>query len=241
MSLEDLAELYGPAFDFPPRGAPPDMRYLLAVTPRCGGTLLAMALWRTGALGAPLEYLNLARLERFRRRIGGADLAGYLAALERRRTSPNGVFGLKAFLTQLLEARRQDPELLRRLAPRAWVRLRRRDRVAQAVSLARAEQTQAWVGAGAGRPEPVYSRATIEEKAAFLAWQDEGWDALLADIDSPVVSLWYEDLARDAVAAADDVLAALEMKAGPPVALPALVPQQDELSLDWIARYRAGD
>ncbi|WGM38992.1 Stf0 family sulfotransferase [Caulobacter sp. NIBR1757] len=240
MILEDLADLYGPDFDFPERRETPTLRYLLAVTPRCGGTLLALALWRTGALGAPLEYLNLPRLEALRTRLGGGDLEAYLAALARRRSSPNGVFGIKVFLTQLLEARRGDGDLLRRLAPGAWVRLRRRDRLAQAVSLARAEQTQGWVGTGAGA-EPVYSRALIGQKADFLEWQDEAWGDLLEDAGAPVVTLWYEDIASDPGAAASAVLAALGLSAAEPVALPTLARQQDGLSRDWMARYRAGD
>lgn len=240
MILEDLADLYGPDFDFPLRREPPDLRYLLAVTPRCGGTLLAMALWRTGALGAPLEYLNLPRLGGLRARLGGADLPAYLAALARWRTSPNGVFGMKVFLTQLLEARREDEDVLRRLAPQAWVRLRRRDSLAQAVSLARAEQTQAWIGTGAGAA-PVYSRALIAQKAEFLAWQDAAWDALLADAGTPVVTLWYEDIARDAAAGAAEVLGTLGLSAATPVILPILARQSDGLSFEWMTRYRAGD
>ena len=240
MSLEDLAELYGPAFDFPPRREPA-LRYILAVTPRCGGTLLALALWRTGALGAPLEYLNLPRLAPFRARLGGGDLPTYLAALERLRTSPNGVFGLKAFLTQLLDRRRDHEDLLHRLAPGAWIHLRRRDRLAQAVSLARAERTEAWVGRESPGAEPDYSRELIEEKAAFLAWQDEGWRTLLEGAGAPVVTLWYEDVAADPDAAVRQVLAALNLRAGPAITLPRLERQSDALSRRWIARYLAGD
>ena len=49
---------YEAKFDFPARAAAPERPYLLATVPRSGSTYLSHVLWRTGCLGAPLEYLN---------------------------------------------------------------------------------------------------------------------------------------------------------------------------------------
>ena len=47
----------GPAFDLPTPHSP-RRTYVIASTPRTGSTLLARALWDTGLVGAPKEYLN---------------------------------------------------------------------------------------------------------------------------------------------------------------------------------------
>ena len=49
---------YEARFDFPHRATAPSRPYLLATVPRSGSTYLSHVLWRTGCLGAPLEYLN---------------------------------------------------------------------------------------------------------------------------------------------------------------------------------------
>ena len=49
---------YEAKFDFPARDRAPERSYLLATVPRSGSTYLSHVLWRTGCLGAPLEYLN---------------------------------------------------------------------------------------------------------------------------------------------------------------------------------------
>ena len=49
---------YEGKFDFPGRGTPPAITYMLATVPRSGSSYLSHLLWRTGCLGAPIEYLN---------------------------------------------------------------------------------------------------------------------------------------------------------------------------------------
>jgi len=56
--LTDIETGYEGRFDFPARHQGPGRTYLLASVPRAGSTFFSHLLWRTGYLGAPLEYLN---------------------------------------------------------------------------------------------------------------------------------------------------------------------------------------
>ena len=60
--LDHIDTGYEGKFDFPARGQGPEQTYLLASVPRAGSTHFSHVLWRTGCLGAPLEYLNFLPL-----------------------------------------------------------------------------------------------------------------------------------------------------------------------------------
>ena len=75
---------------------------MLAGTPRSGGNYLCHLLWRTGLMGAPMEYFNFHTLMlQMAVRLGVTSLADYVQRLLRVRTSPNGVFGYKAHFDHL--------------------------------------------------------------------------------------------------------------------------------------------
>lgn len=52
------ALLYTREFDFPIRKGPPTTQLMIATMPRSGSTAFCLELWRTGLMGAPLEYVN---------------------------------------------------------------------------------------------------------------------------------------------------------------------------------------
>src|SRR3954468_22249510 len=141
--LSHIETGYEGKFDFAARQQPPDLAYLLASVPRAGSTYFSHLLWRTGCLGAPLEYLNFDPAGPYGFAAESPDLQRRLwRSVLRRRCSPNGVFGLKAFPQQLEQLQRTNPALLQEVLamilpdgrPRKIIYLRRRDRLAQAVS-----------------------------------------------------------------------------------------------------------
>ena len=151
--LTDIETGYEGKFDFPGRQQKPALAYLLASVPRAGSTHFSHLLWRTGCLGAPLEYLNFEGAGPYGFAAAAASLQHELwRSVLRRRCSPNGVFGLKVFPPQLEALQKSNPELLSNVlatmlprdAPRHVIYLRRRDRVAQTVSLARASLSGIW-------------------------------------------------------------------------------------------------
>ena len=144
---------------------------------------LCSLLWRTGVLGAPAEYWN------YRSRPGckadrnsddGASqrfVAGRLSQkLLACRTSKNGVFGVKAHSFDFKEAIRKFPKLLDLLAPVTYIYIQRQDKVAQAVSMAKAAQTGAWVARADANTENLnYDRDLIAKCLSFLERQDLDW------------------------------------------------------------------
>lgn len=249
----------GDAFDLPPcRGA---RTYVIASTPRCGSTLLARLLWDHGGAGAPKEYLNPMQLRDWEVRFGGpvsrrlhrllrgpaVGLTGlerwpdrridaHLARVRARRSS-GGWFGLKLHWHHHARffARRSIEQVL---GPVTWVRIRREDRLAQAVSWDLAQQTGRWVAEQASWRVPTYARDRITARLADLDAADAGWDARLAG--ESVHEVRYEDLAASPGPVLRGLLDHLGVAyRGTPT--PGLRPLGDPNRLAWMERYRSGD
>src|SRR5688572_1200515 len=136
---------YEGRFDFAWSGQRPDLFYMLATVPRTGSTWFSHLLWETGCLGAPLEYLNFDPNGPYYFAANSPSMQLDLwRSVLRRRTSPNGVFGLKCFPTQLQAMKDNNPDLLGQISPGRIVYLGRRDRAAHIASLARAAMSGIW-------------------------------------------------------------------------------------------------
>lgn len=151
--LDGIETGYEDRYDFPDRQQLPDRTYMFASVPRTGSTFLSHLLWRTGCLGAPLEYLNFLPSGPYHFVSGSPDKQITLwRSLLHRRTSPNGVFGVKCFPAQMKELhqghRAVFSEVMATLVPRdnepRIVQLKRRDRNAHAISYARAALSGVW-------------------------------------------------------------------------------------------------
>ena len=118
---------------------PGDVVYVVCTTMRSGSGLLCHGLRGTGLAGVPAEYFHPRQRARLAERWRCSDTtAGYIRELRARRSGPNGVFGLKLHSHQM-----RNLDALDSLLPGAgYVRLRRRDIDAQAVSLWTALQTR---------------------------------------------------------------------------------------------------
>lgn len=254
----------GPAWDLQPSGADPRV-YVVASTPRSGSTLLCRWLWATGRVGAPKEYLNPMQVRDWTVRAGGVrgwlhrplvgpavGVAGrgawddprvreHLAAVRARRTGSTGWFGLKLHWHH---AARWfvDPgrDLDAFLPVDRWVRMRRDDRLAQAVSWTRALQTGRWAAHQRAWAPARYDRAAITARLADLETAEAGWDALLAG--RRVLDVRHEALVADPEATIRRVLAFLDVPHADRVTIPAapLRPQADATNAAWIARHREG-
>jgi hypothetical protein len=111
--LAGLVTGYEGRFDFPRRTSPPTLTYLLATLPRTGSTWFSHLLWQTGCLGAPLEYLNFEPTGPYYFAARSTASQQQLwHSLMSRRTSPNGLFGLKCFPDQLESLQQENPQLL---------------------------------------------------------------------------------------------------------------------------------
>jgi LPS sulfotransferase NodH len=169
-------------------------------------------------------------------------------------TTPNGVFGAKLMWSQIAElhslagelpefAELEPFELLEQLfaGPR-YVRVTRRDKVRQAVSLWRALQTRSWREHAPGDTQPVelhYRFEGLQHLVRSLEAEDAAWGEFFSAHDAPVLTIVYEDdLERDRDRSVRAVLNQIGVDA--PAARRAVeVPgrQADSLSDDWTAAY----
>jgi LPS sulfotransferase NodH len=187
-------------------------RYLLCSTPRSGSNLLSDALHATGQAGDPLEYLNpnlMAAWLRAHPSFGNTlDIARYFSDLDARRTSPSGIFGAKTHYSQLAAlwpgSAADQLDYLARF--QAIVFVTRRDKVAQAVSFHRANQTQLWTSEDkrflkAGDPrlavQPRFDAAAIAKTLADVLAQEASWRALFAKAKCKWLEVVYEDVIAD--------------------------------------------
>lgn len=244
---------YEAQFDFPVRAGAPGLVYLFASVPRSGSTYVSHLLWGTGCLGAPLEYLNFepSAPYGFASESPAAQADLWQSALHRR-TSPNGVFGLKAFPLQLEGVHRANPQLvanvMRTLFPREQrarvVELRRRDRTAHAISYARALLSGIWRKEQEpdDRPEPEYSREALARAARMIEQQEQSWQAMYRDLRVEPLVIWYEDVLADPGAATDAVAAYLGVEIDPAaaVAAPPIERQSQAGARAWAKRHAEG-
>jgi LPS sulfotransferase NodH len=251
MTLDQFDTGYEGKFDFPPRAEGPERTYLLASVPRAGSTYFSHVLWQTGCLGAPLEYLNFEPL-------GPYGFAAASPAMQqdlwrsvlRRRCSPNGVFGLKAFPPQLEHLQETNASLLHdvlaamlsRGRPRHVVYLRRRDRAAQVVSYARAWLSGVWrkEQERAAAQTIDYSEEALTAAERGIAYQETSWERMFADLRIEPLTLWHEDVLADPAGATQQVAQYLGVTIDPAAAVevPPIQKQSPGDAGEWAERFR---
>lgn len=244
--------------------------YVLACTPRVGSHLLSEALTSTGLAGQPREWLprfaadavpltprDRLRLvtqppseETYDAAIDGAYVKHVLAA----GTGANGVFGIVIHwfvlqdavrrLRAFFETRESAPHrVLASAFPNlSYVWIKRRDKIAQAVSWYTAIQTGTYVGRHAERQDDACVRfdyAQIRFLVSALTAFENGWGSFFAASGVRPFVIHYEDLSARYVAAIRSVLDFLQLDAaGADIALPTREKYADARSREWIERFK---
>lgn len=236
----------GPDFDLaPPDG--PVRTYVIASLPRTGSTLLCHGIWDTGMAGAPKEYLNSMQIRDWGLRGGKKrnhfligplqtlariDIPTHLETVQGLRSS-NGWFGLKLHRHHF----EQHEEHVR---ADKWILITRRDHVAQAVSWARARQTGRWASWQKESLPPVWSRRRIRAALAEVEALERAWERHFRDRRIIPLRVEYEQLIEDFPGTVARVLRYLDVPVPAELPRPALRRQADEVSAEWIRRYRSG-
>ena len=251
--LTGLDTGYEGKFDFPRWRGPPTTPWMLATVPRTGSTWLSHRLWATGCLGAPLEYLNFEAGGPYTFANGAPSLQQELwRSLLARRTSPNGVFGVKCFPAQLEALVAANPPLLDdvlalllpRGGPKRIVYLVRRDRDAHAASYARATLSGVW------RKEqerdgaaPAYSADAVETAMRWIDAQAAAWEAMFRDLAVTPLRLCYEDSLADPGGTAGRVADYLGVALDPAAAIAVPAVEKQTRDPRWSAHEarHAGD
>jgi len=256
--------------DYPVWVGPPNRTVVLATHARSGSTLLGEAIHAAGGAGLPLEYFHRGFRPRFEARWRTASLDTYIEAVHRFRTDPAGVFGVKLFWQDVEElACERDsapPSVARRarsgdLAPAdyrdifermadiipnpTFIRLRRRDRVRQAVSAVLAGQTGHWREVpDAPRPPakeaPAYDFERLAGQMAEADRCNDHWTAFFSALGVQPYEVSYERVIADYRATVESlltVIGAADTTARPP----RLLRQSDAASEAMVLRFLRED
>lgn len=193
-------------YDLPPYDGAQVADYVICSTPRCGSTLLGSLLIACGFMGVPTEYFNARHMSYLKERLGASDLAGYITALRRIRTSPNGIFGIKTHFNQLKPLL---PAVLEQLHTPVYVHITRADTIAQAISLTIAQQTDAWSSEAVSSHEPRYDEAAIARNKAAIEAENDAWEQFFEQQGITPITMDYDDLVADPHGQIQPICAAL--------------------------------
>ncbi|MBT8425831.1 MAG: hypothetical protein KJO67_12715 [Silicimonas sp.] len=213
---------------------------LVASTPRSGSHMLGHAMAASGVLGVPYEYLNPANLDEWRRRLGVTGTDDLLRALFRRRTTPNGVFGLKAHYDHA-QAFGGAAALIAALPGAVIVHIRRGDVLRQAISYAIARQTGVWIaGQDAVSDDIRFDAALINRCLNDIVVQNARWDTAFREAGITPLPLFYEDVRDDIAGAVARVARHAGVECQPQdIAVDAQTRRQSKTSRTdaWVERY----
>lgn len=238
--------------------------YFICSTPRSGSTLLCDLLKQTSVAGRPNSFYRKQSIDDWVADWGitpgeGLDFERrYLAAAIRAGTRDTGVFGMRLHSLSLFEllgrlamlypAERTDADRISTaFGTTLYIRLRRADKIAQAVSRVKAEQSGLWHRHANGTerervkpPEaPAYDADLIRAYIAEATENEAIFDAWASGQGIVPLDIGYEDLSANPRATLAKILDALGRD--PAIANRTQVQTAklaDGTSLEWAERYR---
>ena len=238
----------------------PTQCYALCAVARSGAHLLSGALQATHLAGRPLQYFHERLAHKYADRYGldaTRNFAQYLRGLLTGAATSNGVFGfrIESFDVDWLVRRLRDTgefgsseaderELLRAAFPRLrCVQLTRENKLRQAISRARAMQTNLWVP---GKEHnvigaPAFDPGLIDDCLVSATRAEELWAEFFARNQLDPLAITYEELCSDYRGTVTRVFDFLRIR--PPrhidLGAPRTVRQADALTEEWVGKYRA--
>ncbi len=245
----------------------PGRAYLVCCDARTGSSLLAGSLRATGKAGRPYEYFSRAEIDKPWLRTDllqvppDAPFAGFARWRDyilRAGSEPGGVFAASVHFWQLSDCVETfcDPDadpaaspldLLNAFFPELrLVRLRRRNRVAQAISHHVAISTSIWNSRMGGETPPgetdrsaPYDFDRIDHQVTSALAVEQGWNEILRGAEAITLPLTYEDLAADLPGAVRRLCAHVGIELGDTqIPAPGIEKQAGAWSQEMEQRYR---
>jgi LPS sulfotransferase NodH len=243
--------------------------YFICTTPRSGSTLLCKLLAATGKAGNPDSFYHRdAFMREWAAEWGlpdpetlsrGAFERAYLDAARRAGEAGTGIFGMRLqqdylsalsdTLDRIYPGLHSDTHRFERaFGPIVYLHLSRADKVAQAVSLVKAEQSGLWhLNADGsdyerlGPPrEPAYDFQAIRREVVDLERADLAWVAWFDRHRISPLRISYETLAEHPAETLTEICKALGIEAPEAATIkPRLAKLSDAMNLDWVRRYQA--
>jgi LPS sulfotransferase NodH len=243
------------------------LSYLICATPRSGSTLLCDLLADTRVAGRPDSFFRRQSISWWAHHfnVSVAEWGdkyefdqSYLAAVQQQGSDGTQVFGMRLMwesvgdlskrLGSLYPGLPSDSARFRSaFGPPVYVHLSREDKIAQAVSRLRAEQSGLWHIAADGTERerlkagqtPVYDARGLSEQVAEAEGHDAAWASWFARQRIQPVRITYEALSTEPRAALATVLSGLGLN--PTIAgtvEPRTAKLADSESREWAARFR---
>lgn len=240
--------------------------YVICGTPRSGSTLLCEMLAASGVAGRPHSFYRQQSITHWADRWGvdyadGVDTKDfdhrYLSAMRREGTAGTGIFGVRVMWVSVAEASTRlervqggTADIAERFehafGPVLYIHLTRNNKVAQAVSLLRAERSGLWhlsadgsVLEGANKPEAVaYDADRLAAIVAERESDDAAWEQFFAERRIEPLRLVYETMTLDP----QNALAAILTALGRDPSIASTVPVKtakmgDATSREWVERF----
>jgi len=224
-----------------PNEAEPRLSYIVCALPRSGSSLLCDVLANTELAGAPAEYFEPNVMRDFSKAWGTQTFDEYLEALLVKKTSPNGVFGVKALYPQLHDAF-QGRDIHAVFPGLRFVYVTRADHLRQAVSFARAMQTDKWADHHPARTTDIaFDADQVKELLDWIEREERLWEGFFDHERSAPLRLIYEEFTSSLDTSVARVLDFLGIEAPMDLRLePTLTKQADDVSERWVRRYQSG-
>ena len=242
--------------------------YIICTSPRSGSTLLCNLLAGTHVAGNPASYFHRPSVSAWLQQF---NLPENDRAPERERLQTiltrtiaagsldTGLFGLRLqqpsldFFRQKLavlcpESATDVQRLYTVFGRTAFLHLTRVDKVSQAVSHVKADQTGLWHRAADGSelerqspPQtPHYDPESIQRRLEEARVCDQAWVTWFAEENINPFRILYEDLCADPKAILKQILAFLGLDAEAANGVePGIARLADATSLDWVSRFKA--
>ena len=200
---------------------PADRGYVICATARSGSTYLCQLLASTGQLGKPIEYFNTRARRKDTDPNYPEEPRAQLDIVRSMGATPNGIYAVKVMPWQYSRANKKI-DVFRDLPNLNFVRLRRRDLLGQAISVARVQQTGQFIASQQPRRKAVYDAEGIRSCLLAVQARESAWDRTMLEFGVQPLTFEYEDVMRDPQGAVDHVAALMGLAALPPID-PALV------------------
>lgn len=218
--------------------------YILCTAPRCGGTLLGSLLYQSNMMGVPHEYFHPEEVisdlcKRWNLPEKTEDKV-YLSAIKRKRSSLNGIFGLKAHFSQLSALTKSDPFIAFLKATKCFVHVTRKDLIGQAVSYAMAHQSREWSSLHKAEATPKYDAKLISNALNDILSQNLQWQRFYAVNNVSPIEVTYEDLLEAPNQICKNICAQMGVITDHNFSIEKspLAKQSSDLNVEWIKRFK---
>lgn len=226
--------------------APPTTRFIIAITPRSGSSLLCDVLKNTNLFGRPDELLSQEFLPEILTKIPGRNPDEYLQNALKRLKSKNGASGIKASWFQFkafADSMKDSSSLLNF----KYIYLARHDLFSQAVSLYKATSTTVFhtnikhSQAALNKLENLdYNYKIINYWYRHIRAQETGWKQYFEDNKISPLCISYEEIADDIVAVVKHIaeFIGVEDKAAKSCSSSSIFKKVgDESNVQWAQRF----